>query len=162
MILPARKPLEPHGQPLRALQISLNSPVVTLAPLPSGPASAAVAVHERGATLCVRSLRTGQSAFFTTTEDLVGQAGVALEAALSFAESMGFLFEDDLVAARGEAGPGEAARLWRELCGDRLAMADPEPEDTTRVGRGQAEAASPLSDPALVLSKFRFAAEPAP
>jgi hypothetical protein len=158
MILPARKPLEPHGQPLRALQISLNSPVVNLEVLPRGPASAAVAVHAQGATLCVRSLRTGQAAFFTTTEDL-GDRRVSLEAALSFAESMGFLFEDDVVAARGDAGPEEAARLWRELCGDRLA-AD-EPSDATP-DPGEAAPAPPLVDPARVLSKFRFAAEAAP
>lgn len=158
MILPARKPLEPHGRPLRALQISLNSPVVTLETLPRGPASAAVAVHERGATLCVRSLRTGQAAFFTTNEDLGDQGPVALEAALAFAESMGFLFEDDVVAARGDAGPDEAARLWRELCGDRLAAA---PELAAAAPIEPAPAPRPPSDPALVLSKFRFAAEAA-
>jgi hypothetical protein len=155
MILPARKPLEPHGQPLRALQISLNSPVVTLDSLPRGPASAAVAVHARGATLCVRSLRTGQAVFFTTREDLADRR-VALEAALAFAESLGFLFEDDLVAARGATGADDAARLWRELCGDRLAAGEPVP--ALRV-----EATLPASerDAALVLSKFRFAAEAA-
>jgi hypothetical protein len=151
MILPARKPLEPHGRPLRALQISLNSPVVTLDSLPRGPASAAVAVHARGATLCVRSLRTGQAAFFITREDRADPR-VAAEAALAFAESMGFLFEDDLVAGRGEAGPDEAARLWRELCGDR-----PASSGESACERPEATPAPPEREAAGVLSKFRFA-----
>lgn len=159
MILPARKPLEPHGRPLRALQISLNSPVVTIESLPRGPASAAVAVHDRGATLCVRSLRTGQAAFFATTEELADQRRVALEVALSFAESLGFLFEDDVVAARGAGGPDEAARLWRELCGDRMAA---EAESVPAARDAQDAPALPFVDPALILSKFRFGAEAAP
>lgn len=155
MILPARKPLEAHGRPLRGLVISLNSPVVALESLPSGPASAAIAVHECGATLCVRSLRTGQVIFFTTGEDLADDRRVAQDAALSFAESMGFLFDDDVVEARGDAGIEEAARLWRELCGDRLGFAEP-PE--LEVPKGLPAAPGVTPNPALVLSKFRLQA----
>lgn len=153
MILPARKPLEPHGRPLRALQISLNSPVVTLDVLPRGPASAAVALHGRGATLCVRSLRTGQAAFYTAAEDLADR-DVAFEAALAFAESLGFLFEEDVVAAGGTAGPQEAVQLWRELCGDRPAF----PGEPVAAEGDEGSLPAAL-EAARVLSKFRFAAE---
>ena len=35
MIFPAAAPLEPHGRPLRALYVSMNSPVVTVESLPT-------------------------------------------------------------------------------------------------------------------------------
>ena len=164
MILPARAPLEAHGHPLRVLLISLNSPVVTLESLPPGPASAAIAVTERGATLCVRSLRTGQVIFFTTGADLADDRRVAQDAALSFAESMGFFFDDDVVEARGEAGPGEAARLWCELCGDRLVASEPPRVEASEIvlPQGLPVARRPAPNPALVLSKFRIAAQAAP
>lgn len=155
MILPVRAPLEPHGSPLRALYVSLNSPVVTVESLPPGPASAAVALHDQGATLCVRCVRTGQVQHFATTEELASDRRVALDAALSFAESMGFLFDDDEVAPRGDAGPEEAALLWLELCGevvppslleaDEILLEEPLEEPAREI------------PPALVLSKFRRA-----
>lgn len=124
MILPAGAPLEPFGRPLRALYVSLNSPVITVEGLPTGPARAAVALHQAGATLSVRCVRTGHVRLFATTEALAGERRVALDAALSFAESMGFLFDEDEVEARGDAGPGAAARLWQELCGEETEPAD--------------------------------------
>ena len=191
MILSARAPLEPFGRPLRALYVALNSPVVTLESLSRGPASAAVALHEAGASLCVRSVRTGQVRFFATTEELAGERRVALDAALSFAESMGFLFDDDEVAARGDAGADEAAVLWQELCGEGAAPSEPaEPAEPAQpeilldeLVAGEPPPAEPEPDdsvpepaeeppadevavvpPALVLSKFRRAGahEPRP
>ena len=158
MILPAREPLEPFGRPLRALYVALNRPVVTVEPLPAGPVSAAVALHDAGASLCVRCVRTGQVQLFTTTEELASERRVALDAALSFAESMGFLFDDDEVSIRGDLGSEEAARLWRELCGE---AAEPEPEVQILL---EASEVSPQLPPALVLSKFRRAGsfEPLP
>jgi hypothetical protein len=119
MIFLADAPLETSCSELEALYVSLNSPVVTLESLPVGPASAAVALHMNphpGVTLAVRCVRTGRVAFFTSGE-AVEDAKVLLDAALSFAESMGFLFDEDEVAARGEQGPEEAAQLWRDLLG---------------------------------------------
>jgi hypothetical protein len=119
MIFLADAPLETSCSELEALYVSLNSPVITLESLPVGPASAAVALHMNphpGVTLAVRCVRTGRVAFFTSGE-AVEDAKVLLDAALSFAESMGFLFDEDEVAARGEEGPEEAARLWRDLLG---------------------------------------------
>ncbi len=150
MILPAREPLEPFGRPLRALYVALNHPVVTVEPLPAGPVSAAVALHDAGASLCVRCVRTGQVQLFTTTEELASERRVALDAALSFAESMGFLFDDDEVSIRGDLGSEEAARLWRELCGEAA-----EPEHEVQILLEEAIEVSPQQPPALVLSKFR-------
>lgn len=168
MIFPAKAPLEPHGRPLRALYVSLNSPVVTVESLPTGPATAAVALHEAGATLCVRSVRTGQIQLFATTEELAGDRRVALDAALSLAESMDFLFDDDEVAQRGDAGPEEAALLWGEICGeDPLPAAGPVGEDAApEIWLDEPMAPEPPDDlpprvpPALVLSKFRRAPGP--
>jgi hypothetical protein len=127
MILPSRGPLSPFGWPLRALYVALNSPVVTLESFPNGPAAAAVALHEEGASLCVRSVKSGQVQWFVTADDLRSDTRVAMDAALSFAESMGFLFDEDEVARRGDAGPAEAVALWLEVCGeDPDALADTE------------------------------------
>jgi len=137
---------------LSALRLSLNTPVVAIEELPVGPATAGIALHDgpEAASLClaVRAVRTGQLVLFTPDEDWDAAEGpsLALEAALSFAESMGFLFDEDLVAA-GEAR--EAARRWAEL------LAEPVPADA----EGPAENA-PAGPP--VLSKFRLRPERAP
>jgi hypothetical protein len=164
MIFPARAPLEPHGRPLRALYVSLNSPVVTVESLPTGPATAAVALHERGATLCVRSVRTGQVQLYATTEDLAGDRRVALDAALSLAESMDFLFDEDEVAPRGDAGPEEAALLWLDLCGEEApAPADGEADPVLLLEEVAVAVPAPSPiPPARVLSKFRRAPCPDP
>lgn len=153
MILPVRAPLEPYDRPLRGLYVSLNSPVVTLDSLPPGPASAAVALHGAGATLCIRCVRTGQIQLFATTEELASERRVALDAALSFAESMGFLFDDDEVRGRGDAGPEEAALLWADLCGE--AAPPPAPGNDPEILLEERVEARPEVPPALVLSKFR-------
>jgi hypothetical protein len=157
MILPARSPLEPYGRPLRALYVALNRPVVTLESLPPGPATAAVALHDGGASVCLRSLRSSTVQLFVTGEELASDRRVALDAALSFAESMGFLFDDDEVEAAGDAGPEVAARHWRDLCGE-------EDEDGDAKGDSALLLDVPVSLPRLplelVLSKFRRAAAP--
>jgi hypothetical protein len=128
MIFRADAPLESGCSELEALYVSLNSPVVTLDCLPVGPASAAAALHmdpRPGVTLAVRCVRTGRLAFFTSGPcDADEDARVLLDAALSFAESMGFLFDEDEVAARGESGRREAARLWLDLLGEEAEHLD--------------------------------------
>jgi hypothetical protein len=116
---------------LRALRLSLNAPVVAIEPLPVGPARAGIALADAAAggpalAIAVRSLRGGQLAVFEAERDAVdpGDAALSLDAALSFAEGMGFLFDDDEVSARGNAGPVEAARLWGELLGVEVQEAD--------------------------------------
>lgn len=116
---------------LRSFRPSLNTPVVVVEDLPAGPASAAIASLADPAgprvVLAIRSERSGQAIFFGPDEEPWEGQGPewALDAALSFAESMGFLFEDDRVSQ----APDEARRLWGALldAGGRLRGALPAP-----------------------------------
>jgi hypothetical protein len=117
MFFPASAPPDRDAQGLRALCRSLNTPVIAIDVLPSGPASAAIALHAGPdhaprVTIALRSTRTGQLAFFSADEERApfGSSGVEMDAALSFAESMGFLFDDD--EALGDAGSEHAAQIW--------------------------------------------------
>jgi hypothetical protein len=108
---------EPARSALRSLRCSLNTPVVVVEDLPAGPATAAIACLRGPAgwrvALAIRSERSGQVVFFGPDDELREWQGqeLALDAALSFAESMGFLFEDDRV----RESPAEARRLWDAL-----------------------------------------------
>lgn len=155
MIQPARSARALHGRGLRALHVSLNSPVVAHESLPSGPASAAVALDAHGALVCLRSVRTGQTAFFGSGEELAAAPRLALDAALSFAEGMGFLFDDDEVALRGDEA---ALQLWQEHCGDAapaLLEAD-EPLQPGDEALWQGDLIQAVAPEARSLSKFRF------
>lgn len=134
--LPRRRPLELTAQRVRALRPSLNTPVVAMADLPVGPACAAILVHvEPGhglqISVGVRSLACGSVALYGFDGPISASVvGVALDAALSFAESMGFLFDDDVVG--DDASSREKAVLrWQELIGDGAQTAPAEP---ARVG----------------------------
>ena len=118
---------------IHALYVSLNSPVVSLDRLPVGPAAAAIAVHESGTTLLIRSVRTGTVAHF------VADARFGLESALSHAEALGFLFDDEA----NLAGEGHDRRHWPEWVAEIFAV---EP------------AGGEFTDPSAWLSKFRWRA----
>lgn len=139
-----------RGGALRALRLSLNTPVVSIDELPVGPAAAGIAVHQREGrlelVLALRSVRTGQRVYFRLEEGDrdAAHASLAVEVAVQFAEAMGFLFDEDLV--RGGADLRDAARCWNRF------LAEPAPEE-----RGSAAAAEPSRPPAGLLSKFRFA-----
>ncbi|MBW2540818.1 MAG: hypothetical protein JRF15_01905 [Deltaproteobacteria bacterium] len=104
---------------LRSVRRSLNTPVLSIAQLPIGPASAAIAAHVDSAdgrlrhTLAVRCERSREVVLFAVREeDLVGsEPSLVAEAALSLAEGMGFLFEEDPRPTSGE----DAAAIWREF-----------------------------------------------
>jgi hypothetical protein len=81
----------------------------------------------------VRSARTGQLVWFATGDELREAPRVALDAALSFAESMGFLFDDEQVEVDAET----AMRRWQGLLDGEA------PDDRPR-GRAAAEAVSEL------------------
>ena len=160
MIQPARFPRALRAGGLHALHVSLNSPVVAHESLPRGPASAAVALDADGALVCLRSVRTGRRVFFCTAEELAPSPRLALDAALSFAEGLGFLFDEDELRLRGDEA---ALDLWVELCGDsapaspRLDADDLETDDDGEDLWGDDdlfEAAEPTV--AHALSKFRF------
>jgi hypothetical protein len=120
---PRKRAFELTAQRVLALRPSLNTPVVAAADLPVGPACAAILVHvEPGhgvqISVGVRSLGCGS----VTVYGLDGSIGasvvnVALDAALSFAESMGFLFDDDMVDD-DTASHQKAVLRWQEMIGD--------------------------------------------
>jgi hypothetical protein len=164
MISCADAPLDCGERGLRALHLALNSPIVRLEGLPVGPASAAVAFHAGdtpGVTLVVRSQCSPRVVYFTA--ELDGEDAqypeVILDAALSFAERMGFLFDEDAVGAR------DASALWVAFLGDEAEARDPldalearaAEEPLARVLEALAEprAIAALPAPALMLSKFR-------
>jgi hypothetical protein len=144
--VPSLSPLQ--GAKLERLRLSLNTPVVAIERLPVGPAAAGIALH-RGAestrlTVAVRSTRSGQVVFFQP--DGWGDrepADLALDAALSFAEGMGFLFDEDLLE-RG-LDPTQAARAWADLL-----------EESAPDEEAWAAEAPPPPEAPLLLSKFRF------
>lgn len=149
---------EPHaaGTRLRALRLSLNTPVVAIEALPVGPAAAGIALHRgpEGAllTVALRSVRTGQLVFYRPDDDW-GEfhgAELAVDAALSFAEGMGFLFDEDPIAAGGDLR--EAARLWAEF------LQEAAPELAVDAEREEGWLDQAVATAPLLLSKFRWIA----
>jgi hypothetical protein len=144
---------DPAATRLGSLYAALNAPVVAIGDLPMGPARAAIAAlaaAHRPAwwVVAVRSIPTGEVFFF---EAEPGVCAAALDAAISFAGSMGFLFDE---SEAEEAA--DAARLWDEWLGRAV----------QRPGRGAvATAASPMlaAAPAVSrdvpLTKFRRASD---
>jgi hypothetical protein len=128
--LPRRRPLELTAQRVRALRPSLNTPVVAAGDLPVGPACAAILVHvEPGhglqISVGVRALACGSVAIYGFDGPISASVvGAALDAALSFAESMGFLFDDDVVGDDAASREKAAAR-WQEMIGDGTPNAAP-------------------------------------
>jgi len=120
---------------LRGMCVSLNSPVVNIEDLPVGPARALIVLHDEepvGMTLSValRSLEGGRIALFTYRGELkkAGSPTVVMDGALSFAEGMGFLFDEDLIEFGGPGGRQRALRHWRDLLGEPAAAVAPVPE----------------------------------
>lgn len=107
MFAARHRPLLVVEDRLLALRLSLNAPVLGTAELPAGPARAALVVFAEGSlrnfAIIVRSLRNGASAVYELQgDDLREHSGwsVALDATLSFGESMGFLFDDEMLVDR--------------------------------------------------------------
>jgi hypothetical protein len=125
MFLETQEPISLAEAGLHGLCASLNTPVVNIESMPVGPARAAIVVFadDRGGlglAVGLRSLENGQVMVFMLQSELDPMAGAAstMDGALSFAEGMGFLFDDDLVATGGPAGRTRALRHWQELVGD--------------------------------------------
>ncbi len=140
MYFPLRSaPLDLSADRLNGLRLSLNSPVVSIEELPVGPARAAIAIHEEvdgrpNLTVGVRSLRDGTVVLFSLEGDLREHSSLAvgIDAALSFGESMGFLFdEDELEAVSVEEARPRAMGLWLELMGLASGTSEAVPETPT-------------------------------
>jgi hypothetical protein len=133
MFNPRQRPLLLVADRLLGLRLSLNTPVVATAELPAGPARAAIVMYSEGGkrrfAVAVRALRSGTSVVYELEgEDLNEDTGwaVALDAALSFGESMGFLFDDEELPERS---PGA---LRQALAGVREIIAPPGPAEEDR------------------------------
>ena len=116
------RPLEVDGERVRSLRFSLNAPVLSTPDLPVGPARAVIVVHQeaRGrmdATVGVRSQRSGELAYWSFDGELssADDLDVAADAALSFAESLGFLFEDEVLGSGSDA-----SKAWLTWIGGEL------------------------------------------
>lgn len=125
MFLPREMPLDLGPEHLLGLRVSLNTPVVSTEEVPTGPARAALAVHRDGGgaatiTLAVRPIQASHAVFYGLHEELRDAAGVAtgVDAALSFGESLGFLFDEDAVAGGAADAREEALELWNSIVGD--------------------------------------------
>jgi hypothetical protein len=107
---------------IQALCPSLNTPVLNIEQLPVGPARAAILLFqgeygEVYLAVGLRSLETNEVMAFSYQGDPheFSSTSSAVGTALSFAEGMGFLFEDDLIAQEGAEGRRLAAQIWESL-----------------------------------------------
>ena len=107
---------------IAAFCAALNTPVVNIEDLETGPARAAILLttdEYDDPVLLVRVslISSGQGVTFCCQDDPAqfGGASGAIAAALGFAEGMGFLFDDDLIAEGGPSGPNRAWKIWSSL-----------------------------------------------
>ena len=84
-------------------------------------------------TIGIRSLRADRVALYGIEgePDEGAELDVALDAALSFAESMGFLFDEDELGEGGAQAKTRCLGLWRDLLGDDAGA----PSPARRAGR---------------------------
>ncbi len=161
MFLPRSRPLDVREAALRGLRLSLNSPELSAGELPAGPARAGIAVHDGddgglALTIAVRSLGTGAMVSWSWTAALDETSlPRAVEAALSFAEGMGFLFDDDALAG-GEDGEARHRALdaWWELAGWPAPPSEAAAEECEPASEGATAVASALGE-RIPLTKFR-------
>ena len=149
------EPLPLSEASLLSLRPALNAPVLNVAFLPVGPARAAIVVFAEewggiGLALGIRSNEGGQVAVFRNQESIEPDVSVttALEPILSEAERMGFLFDEDMVAAAtDDQGRTRALALWGRLMGElELGPVPSEPAASESV-RLAAEASNPAPLP---------------
>ena len=145
-------PLDLSADRLRGLRLSLNTPVASIEELPVEPARAAIAIHDEidgrpNITVGVCSLKSGTAVLFSFEGDLRNHSALTngIDAALSFGESMGFLFdEDELESDSAEEARSRALDLWLELMGPSSGESEQDPQ--TSVVPAALPPASPLDD----------------
>ncbi len=132
--------------------------------------------------MAVRSEDTGAVLFFAFRGELNSEVSQALDTGLQFAEGMGFLFDEDVLAGDPPGAVRHALETWCELTGDELPRERPAsarppatvaaPDDGILLLDEMAEGLDadlsedlpPLDAPpvARVLSKFRRPADAPP
>ncbi len=120
----SRDPLPLSEACLHGMCVSLNAPVVYGEDLPPGPARAAIVTYAEdygdfGMAVGMRALENGTVAVYRYRETIVDPTDIAtaLDAALIFAEGLGFLFDDDMIDAKTRSGRREALDHWNRLMG---------------------------------------------
>lgn len=119
-------PLALSEASLLALRPAMNAPVLNVKFLPVGPAKAAIVAFAEeyggmGLAIGVRSNEGGQIVVFKNQEPIDASVGIAeaLETALSSAERLGFLFDEDMIeGVPGGQGRTQAMALWGRLMGE--------------------------------------------
>ncbi len=124
MLRRTSEPLALSEASLLALRPALNAPVLNVDFLPVGPARAAIVVFAEeyggiGLALGIRSNEGGQIVVFQNQQSIDDQVPLAeaIEPALSLAERLGFLFDEDMVGSGGQ-GRAQATALWGRLMGE--------------------------------------------
>lgn len=123
MFTPSDGDLQLPEAALHGLRLSLNTPVLSVAELPDGPARAAIVVYAGeygGLSLAIglRSLRADRVAFYAWCGEIdLDSVPEAWEAALGFGESLGFLFDDDVLAGSDPELRRRAHALWQSFRG---------------------------------------------
>jgi hypothetical protein len=168
MFLRRYEPLLLTEEGLDGLCPSLNRPIVEVEGLPVGPASAAIAVYGSidgapGLAVALRSEESGAVVVYSFQGEPAATLHDAMDAGLTFAEGLGFLFDDDLLASGDRAGRLEAVVHWCRLMGDEPPSGGPPAEepllldDLVELEEELPAEADPLAPaPASMLSKFRL------
>ena len=98
----------------------MNEPIVETAELSAGPACAAIVVYleegVRRVVVAIRSLSRARLALYEMQgEEFPDATGMAFDAGLSFAESMGFVFDDEKLTKKSGAERQAGLAPLREL-----------------------------------------------
>ena len=154
---------------IQGLCVSLNTPVLNIEELPVGPARATIVLFDSGygtmgLGIGIRSVETRQIVVFSYrgTLDMQTTTVDAMERAASFAERMGFLFDEDVVQSSGSDGCARALRLWTDLTGLPELEEVEEPEEVAPPPLSPAVPLDPAESDELVLddlAEWRPAAE---
>ena len=109
---------------MHGLRPSLNEPLVRMDDQSAAPARAAIVLFDDGygqlsLAVAVRSRTSREAAFFLHQHPMPPENSIeaSLEVGVTFAESMGFLFDEDVVAGHGSRGHERAAAIWEQLLG---------------------------------------------
>ncbi|MEE8581378.1 MAG: hypothetical protein V3T33_07295 [Myxococcota bacterium] len=162
----AERPL-PGASDLHGLCVSLNSPVLNIDELPVGLARAAILLYSEDKSglrlaMALQSVETRKVVVFRHRGAVKQErARAALEVALTFGESMGFLFDEDLVKSGRPETRVHALEHWRafleggEIPGPPRAGAESF-LDTLDIGDDEAPLLDVLDAPSTPpLTKFR-------
>jgi hypothetical protein len=130
MFLRRHEPILLVEDGIEGLCESLNRPVVDLEDFPTGPARAVIALYrdgsgERRLAVTVRSEDSGAVILFAFRGELNSETVQALDHGLQFAEGMGFLFDEDVLAENLSGARRNALETWCELTGDELPIERP-------------------------------------